>query len=279
MASFGDVSDISVWDSRLRLSVSYDISQNEEADIIRGMIYGLSNSNLDEPKIDGLGLIEGKMLIEDDKGSPKILVDHKFFTDNEMTLGEKIKIRLGTSIQEVEIVGTVVSPEWVYIIDPESTSFNLGSDYVIGYTNIETLQNWVMLPNRVNELMFIVNSDVDIKELGEKIKQYFMEMGHYVDFKARTDMASYDVIEDDFVNDTQMFQILAVFIFVVALFGLWISINRLVTFQKREIGIELSLGNTSGKIMAHYLSYGLLIGILGMGATFEIGRASCRERV
>jgi putative ABC transport system permease protein len=235
------------------------------------MIYGLKGNSLENPKVDGFGLIEGRRLTEDDIGKSKILIDHKFFNDKGMSIGEKIKIRLGTSIQEVEIIGTVVSPEWIYIIDPETTSFNIGGDFIIGYTNIETLQNWVMLPNRVNELMFIAQDNIDIKELGANLKTYFTELGFYVEFKARTEMASYDVIEDDFVNDTQMFQILAIFIFVVALFGLWISINRLVTFQKREIGIELSLGNTSGKIMAHYLAYGLLIGVLGMGATFFTG--------
>jgi len=44
---------------------------------------------------------------------------------------------------------------------------------------------------------------------------------------------------------------------------MWISISRLVNHQRREIGIDLSLGTDDKKILLYYLSYGFLIGVLG----------------
>jgi ABC-type antimicrobial peptide transport system permease subunit len=45
---------------------------------------------------------------------------------------------------------------------------------------------------------------------------------------------------------------------------LWISLNRIVTHQRREIGIELSLGVPPIKILGYYVSYGIIIGLFSM---------------
>ncbi|TFH29558.1 MAG: ABC transporter permease, partial [Promethearchaeota archaeon] len=52
------------------------------------------------------------------------------------------------------------------------------------------------------------------------------------------------------------------FVFIVAIFSLQISLNRMINSQKREIGIALSLGESRGRLLGFFLTYSLLIGFL-----------------
>jgi len=271
LSNFSRKDDIENWDSRLRISIGYEFNQSDRQEIFRGYLYGLSTQNWDDPIIDGIKISDGRKLSAADINQSVVVINEQFRKEYDLTMEMEMILRLGTGTEKVQLVGSAASPEWVVIIDPESTSIGYTMAFAIGYVHLETLQNWVGLPDRINEVMFHLKDGVDTTQFGKDLEGYFTKLGELSQFTPRVEMPVYEGTEKDMKSDREMMTLLAIIIFVVALFGLWISLNRLVTHQKREIGIELSLGTPSGKILRYYLIYGVVIGVLGMGFSYLLG--------
>ncbi|MCG3219492.1 MAG: FtsX-like permease family protein, partial [Candidatus Heimdallarchaeota archaeon] len=119
------------------------------------------------------------------------------------------------------------------------------------------------ISNNVNQLVFRSSPDADPEVIGEQLRTHFLNNGIVADFKIRESFDSYNFIVKDIESDDTSMMTFAIIIFIVAAFSMWISISRLVNHQRREIGIDLSWGNSDNKILIYYLSYGLLIGVFG----------------
>ncbi len=116
-----------------------------------------------------------------------------------------------------------------------------------------------------------VSSDIQITEISKILVDLFQNEGYLTEFTQRVDDLKYKIIFDDIEQDKNMFMILAFIVYIVSIFALMMSINRLIKQQKREIGIELSLGNSARSILSHYLSFGLIIGILSIPIAILLG--------
>jgi len=71
------------------------------------------------------------------------------------------------------------------------------------------------------------------------------------------------VLQDDMVSDEELFNTISSILLLGAAFGAFILIGRIVDAQRREIGINMALGVSPGRIARRYLLIGAQIAVLG----------------
>jgi putative ABC transport system permease protein len=263
MSDYPKLDQLEAVNYRFRYSLSYEFNGTRGFTVLRGYLYGYDLGSITEAPVDGFTLIEGNLLDNSHIGSDVILLDDNFRNEHGLELNDQINLRLKDEIHDVNLVGTIRSPEWVFLIDPESTALTLMSSFGIGYALLPSLQSWLGIGDNINQIVFKVNPSLDPDIVGEDLQGYFDSKGITVSYKSRESYPAHSMIQNDMDGDEETFKSFAIIVYIVAIFSLWISINRLVIHQRREIGIDLSLGTSRKKILLYYLSYGLLIGLGG----------------
>jgi len=263
LSSFEHLDQMEAWDTRYRLSISFEYNDSRGLKVNKGLIYGLPVESFESGEVDTLALRTGRTLTADDLLEPVFLLDDSFRKENELKVNDTVNLRIQETVQTSIIAGGIRSPEWIYLMDPESAAFSISSSFGVSYVLLPTLQSWLNISNNVNQLVFRSSPDADPEVIGEQLRTHLLNNGIVADFKSRESFDSYNFIVKDVESDDASMMTFAIIIFIVAAFSMWISISRLVNHQRREIGIDLSLGNSDNKILIYYLSYGLLIGVFG----------------
>ncbi|MFX1284796.1 MAG: ABC transporter permease [Promethearchaeota archaeon] len=271
MARFPRLNEIKAWDVRLKCSIAYEFNSSEGLIVIRGYLYGLQADFFSTSDVDRLALDEGRFLTVNDINKSYVLLESTFCQTYSLQNLDNLNIRFSSLIQKVKLEGTVISPEWVVIFDPESTAFSASVQFGIGYTLIQDLQAWSGLDDSINEIVFRVKQSMNDESIGQSLKQFLEEEGYPCSYQRRKETPLIKTLEQQNTDDIDLMTVIALLIIFIALFALWISINRMITQQRRDIGIELSLGTNERSILFYYIFYGLMIAFLGIIIGLIIG--------
>ena len=271
MNHFPSAYKINVWELRYKQPISFEVNTSDKFSIINGYIYGINITSLSNNTIDRLMLREGHLLTPSDNNESHILLDNNFSKQHNLQISSSINIRTQYGTFSTQIVGSVTSPEWLILINPESTTFAMANLFGVGFVPLTSLQSFLGIEDKINELVFKLNPNYDLNVFIQELSDYLSLQALSFSIQKRSTFPSYKIIVEDIENDKESLQAIAIMIFIVAIFGLWISMNRLITHQRREIGIDLSLGVTNYKIMSYYLIYGIIIGIFGILVSLFLG--------
>ena len=264
MARFPRLNEIKAWDVRLKCSIAYEFNSSDGLLVIRGYMYGLQAKSFSVSEVDRLALDEGRFLTVNDINKSCILLESTFCQAYSLQHLDNLNIRFPSLIQKVKLKGTVISPEWVILFDPESTAFSASVQFGIGYTLLQDLQAWSGLEDSINEIVFCVKQSMKDDSIGQSLKQFLEEEGYPCGYQRRKETPLIKTLEQQNKDDIDLMTVIALLIIFIALFALWISINRMITQQRCDIGIELSLGTNERSILFYYIFYGLIIASLGI---------------
>ncbi|UYP46944.1 hypothetical protein NEF87_003229 [Candidatus Lokiarchaeum ossiferum] len=269
LENFSKYDQMQTFSIRLRISLTYEMvdSSSDTKNYYRGYLYGLQDSLILDGDIDTLLSNQGDFLKIPTNSSEitnKIVLNQMFMDEIDLQFPQEVLAHLGAQNKYVNVVGSVNSPEWVTTMDPESTSLGLSRNFAIGYCRLSELQTWIGRPTLVNEVVIIWKEGFNTDEMGNELESYLKSQSIDGTYESRMEHPVYIMIEEDIETDRQLFTFLAAFVFLVAIFAIQISLNRIITQQRREIGISLSLGDTKGKILLQFLSYSGLISIFSI---------------
>ncbi|MCY3414581.1 MAG: FtsX-like permease family protein [Candidatus Heimdallarchaeota archaeon] len=262
--NFDKKSNLLDYKFRLRLRVTYNFSDYLENSELRGYLYGIPDADQNIGAVNSLALRSGLGLDPNESNKYQILVDDSFARKQSIGLNSQVNINFGNKMAEFVIKGTVTSPDWLIITDPEVQTFSISSTFVIGHTSINELQEWAGYGENVNEIVFTVKDGVDAEKLGTELRDYIISNSIYCEFTFREDTLGYQIAIDDIKSDAQMLKMIGVIVLIIVLFALWITLNRLVSHQRREIGIDQSLGVSNTSILKYYLGYSFVIIVMGL---------------
>ncbi|MFX0173831.1 MAG: FtsX-like permease family protein [Candidatus Hodarchaeota archaeon] len=264
MARFPRLNEIKAWDMRLKCSIAYEFNSSEGLIVIRGYMYGLQVKSFAKGEVDRLALDKGRFLGVNDINKSCILLESTFCQAYSLQNLDDLNIRFLNLIQNVKIEGMVISPEWLIIFDPESTAFSASVQFGIGYALLQDLQAWSGLEDSINEIVFCIKQFANDDSIGQSLKQFLEEEGFPCAYQRRKETPLIKTLDQQNKDDIDLMTVIALLIIFIALFALWISINRMITQQRRDIGIELSLGTNERSILFYYIFYGLIIASLGI---------------
>ncbi len=273
LAGLPDPSIVTAAEERLIADIQVDASTADQSILVPGRVVGMDLSD-GGPHVNGVYVAEGdgRTLTEDDAGRPVVLLEKNFADFYDLPPERSLEV---AGARQVQSVGIAMAPEYFFVMTEEG-GFFAEANFSVLFTSLETAQELVGRPGRVNDLVITLAPGVDTDAAAQQIDAAFAASGTGlgVSVMRAWDEDAYRVLYDDIEGDQKFWNIFAALILAGATFGAFNLVSRMVESQRREIGIGMSMGWSPRRVAVRPLLVGAQIAVagavLGVGMTFVL---------
>ena len=202
---------------------------------------------------------------EYDRSSDGIWLSDKFAAANDIKLGDTLTLTY-TGLQiSGEVVGLCKSGENLVCVADENQLMPDYEAHGFAYISPEMLENalgFAFYP-QIN-----IISDLDKESLEEKVKD---ATGTTLLVTTKDEHTAYAGVKGEAEEGKTMGSILPVLFLAIAILTMVTTMHRIAANEKVQIGTLKALGFRDRTILLHYTSYGLMIGIIGIGVGIGLG--------
>lgn len=241
---------------RIREDLSFAMGDGKR---VIGRVTGIPT---ERPIVDDLLVKEGRFF---KRGDRKVAIAESHFAKfYDLHPGDTIYYMERGAQVPIEIIGIAGSSEYL-VLAGEKGDFSpmlTASVMAIVYMPVTDVQAMAGTPGRFNELLFKVRDPGNIEPViaaAEEamkytgIKEVTTQEEHQGNRMMRADLEGF-----------KSFALFFPLLFLgIACFSIYILLSRLVYTQRPFIGVMRAIGYTRSSILSHYLSFALIIGVLG----------------
>ena len=203
----------------------------------------------------------------------EVLVSEPFALAHGLSVGDTIRAVLNGTWRELNIVGTALSPEFVYSIGPGALMPD-NRRFGVLWMPLSTLQAAFDLDGAFNDVSVSVLRGAraaDIVDGLDRILDRYGSVGAY----ERADQLSNWFLMNEIKQLRTLSRILPTVFLAVAAFLTNMVLARLISLERSEIGLLKAFGYTRMQIAWHYAKFVLALGgfgiLLGWFAGFWLG--------
>ena len=202
---------------------------------------------------------------EYDENSDGIWLSDKFATANDIALGDTLTFTYNGIEISGEVIGLVKSGENMICVADENQLMPDFESFGFAYISPKKLEAslGITFYPQIN-----VISDVEKDELEEAVKD---AVGRTILVSSKDVHISYAGVMSEAEEGKTMGSILPVLFLAIAILTMVTTMHRIAANEKVQIGTLKALGFRDKKILIHYTSYGLLIGLVGTIAGVVLG--------
>lgn len=224
----------------------------------------------EEYVINNLFTIDGENLNNNPNST---VVLKQFFDAREMKLEDTITPYIGGSEYNLNVIGAVGSPEYIYLMENEQTLLPAPEKFGVIYVSEEFAQSTLGYQGSYNEVMIkIKDSHISkIDTIVDEIEDELDEYGVRRTIK-RENQLSHSLMMQEVEQLDQMATSITLMFLIVAGIIINIMLSRIVKNDRMSIGVMKALGYSNFNILGHYTKYSILIGLVGsiVGIIFSI---------
>lgn len=209
---------------------------------------------LEEGNISKGYLVQG---VEFDKNKDGLWLDDLFAKANNLKVGEYINIKTNGISIEKKILGTILSPEYVYSSNGKELVPN-HNNYGFAYLSKEGF------PKNLDIFytdLVITTDNSNYDEFENKISDALN--GHYSIFLNRDNNPSAQMFYQETEQHKAFGTVFPIVFLAIALLTILTTMTRMVNNQRVQIGTLKALGFKKKKILFHYISYGFWLSLIG----------------
>ncbi len=215
-------------------------------------------------------IYEGHDIIDDND----ILLNVEFMKLNNLKIGDTVYIDYGGKSTPFTIVGSVMSPEYVYLMKDATELMPDKKTFGFGYISLPMMNKISNAQNTYNDLVMTLESDYSYEDVKLELEDILNSYG-LINLIPRADQTSYNMLELELMGLEGMATSVPITFLAMVMAILYLTLKRVIEQERMEIGMLKAFGYTDLQISNHYLMYGLVTGILGgiLGCIF--GYAMC----
>lgn len=206
----------------------------------------------------------------------EVIVSEAFARANALRLADTLGAILRGRRETLRIVGTAISPEFIYEIPPGGASlFPDNRRFGVVWMHESGLAAAFDMVGAFNDVVFTLASDAVPGEVVESVDRLLARYGGTGAY-LREDQIS-DLFVTSEIKETQVTSILLPSIFLaVTAFLLHLVLSRLVTTEREQIAVLKAFGYENLAVARHYLAFALIPVGLGtaLGALLGVQLAS-----
>jgi len=211
---------------------------------------------LDENKLATPYLIEGEPF---DILSDGIWVDVSFAKAHGLHVSDSLTLEaMGLQVTK-PILGLVMHPEYVYEVADDSVFTPDPNTFGFAFTPRSFIPMAGMLP--YTELMVKLEDGADAKVIKAALEQRLSWV--YSALLTRDTQLSPAQFKNEIAQNKALGGVFPVVFFLIAALTMLTTMTRLTAGQRTQIGTLKALGFKRRKILMHYVSYGLWLGLFG----------------
>jgi putative ABC transport system permease protein len=220
-----------------------------------------------EPLLNRLALRQGRL--PNAAAPDEVVLSEPFADAHALAIGDELRAVINGHWRELRVVGTALSPEYVYTIGPGALMPD-DRRYGVLWLGRRSLEAAFDLDGAFNDvsLELVRGSDVEqvILEI-DRILDRYGGIGAY----ARADQLSNWFLMNEIVQLRTLSGILPVIFMAVSAFLTHMVLTRLIAVERSEIGLLKAFGYENRAIAWHYVKLVLVTGIIGVLIGWFIG--------
>lgn len=190
------------------------------------------------------------------------LVDSKFFEANKLKLNDFVTVTTNGKKQNLKIVGTAMSPEFVYVIRNASDIIPNPEKFGIVWVNKDWAESAFNLKGFYNEVLAEIEEPDKIEKIINSAEKMLTSYGVYSKIK-RKDQLSNWMLNSEIEQLAVSSKITPAIFLLVSSIILVIVISRMVKKERTYIGLLKAYGYTNFEISFHYIKFATIIGLIG----------------
>ena len=232
--------------------------------------------------------------IEFDSNQKGVWIDNFYAQENNLHVGDTIKIKYDTFTLEEKILGLINVPDHIY--DTKDASELVPNRKTFGFVYLsfneipeDYIQNMVLKSLSLSDIQLLkeilpdfnykdyipynyIMVDVDKKENVENIKNKIEDEIDTLAIIKIEDTASYTMYQGEIDEGKSYVGIFSGLFLFIAMLSVVTTMTRVVKKQKKQIGTLKALGLSKTKISLHYIGYGFFVALLGSFFGILLGR-------
>lgn len=193
------------------------------------------------------------------------LVDDLFAVHYGLQPGDSISLSYQGIDRNFKIMGTFTSPEYLWKAQGSAELITSPGDFAVLMVRRNAVDEMLGVEGLINEVTVRIKPGADKEALFSEIDRYLDRYGSH-QFVEKKDQLSYALLKADIDGFGEMaVAIPIIFLFIAALVA-YSMLTRMVQSQRPIIGLMRAEGFSRGQILRHYLTFPLLIGVIGSGS-------------
>lgn len=213
------------------------------------------------PVINNVVMRRGSYFTDDQL--QQVIVNDTFARERNINPGQIIHVILNNRRQKLSVVGTAISSEFVYLIGPGELVPD-PANFGVLYIKQEFAEEVLDFDGACNQVLGLL--DESIRDRPEAILDDLDRMlDDYGVFATvpRSQQPSHRILRDEIRGLRISGVIIPVIFLGIAALILNILMMRLIEQQRVTIGTLKALGVANGRIILHFLKFGLIVGLIG----------------
>ncbi|MBN2085751.1 MAG: ABC transporter permease [Anaerolineales bacterium] len=238
----------------------------ETTDPIRGRLIGLPVP--ERPQVNDVLILEGRYFNSTDETS--ILADTHFAEYFHLGSGDAVSPLLNGRPVEFQIIGVAASPEYLMASPSRQELIPSARSFGVFFLPLEVLQKHLGLEGKINDIAIRLENGADEQTVVRRVQEKLASFGLSAT-TLRADQPSHANLTADVNQFRDVAYLLPSVILLVAAISVYMMLGRHVRAQTPQIGLMKALGYADSAVTGHYLSYALVIGLIGSAAGALLG--------
>jgi len=211
------------------------------------------------PEVNDLKVETGSYFSAGDKY--KVLVEKSFAEYHDLNPGDKLLLT-GTEWQvEFTVSGVVTSPE--YIFPAKSRNEFFVSEDTWGVVFITTEDAFELTGSRlINEFCVVMDEGFSLDSVIGSFQQTLEPYG-VLEVVTKDEQPSNAGLEMDLQEFGEMAEVFPLLFLFVGAMTTYILLTRIIQRQRNQLGLMRAIGYSRRQVLLHYLSFAMVIGIIG----------------
>ncbi len=213
-------------------------------------------------------------------GKTEVLLDPHYAQANGISLGDSLAVVAAGRKVHLTVVGTAISPEFVYAIKDAASLAPEPKTFGIVMLPENQAQQILNLDGKVNQIIIKLAPGADEKKVAGRVEDILRPYGNLTSY-ARKDQLSNFLLSEELSMLLMMSQSLPLIFFMVAVVIQFILLSRVIKRQRLQIGTMKAIGFNNRQIMLHYAGYTLTVSLAGglLGSLLGMFLASLLSRM
>lgn len=188
-----------------------------------------------------------------------IWLDCFFAEAHGIGVGDVIQAEIGGITVEKKVLGLIMHPEYIYCARDESQLFPQPENFGFAFMPRKALHHALPLP--YNQLLIRLDSGADEKKVRTELENLLE--GDYSLLLTHETHISTSMMDMEIRQNKAMGNVFPIVFFIIAALAMLTTMVRMTGNQRIQIGTLKAMGFSRRKILFHYVSYGVWIGLAG----------------
>jgi len=264
------IDGIQQWDYRLMMFSGINIPTSNDS--FTSVLYGIQTNQAIQ--VDNVKVLQGHDLQSESNRSMLFLT--KFMESNNLKIGDNVTVLNSlTGPYNFSIRAKVFSAEYSYNVNPLNGLPDLRG-FPVGWVPLESLQNLFGMKDTVNEVVVridksIVSNKANYDAKINEIKTELLKLTPQVSFIKYEEEANTKMKNGDVGSLGDIARVFGMVVLLIALFGVYDSVSKLIANQRNYIGTMRALGGSKTKVTLHYTSIAAVLGAIGVILSVPVG--------